>query len=92
MTQVGVFDDAQLLELLQIPVDGGEMDVGGPPLDGCGQLFGGQMAVRLEEDLENDPAGRRGPASPGPDQGEDVIDRGRWPAGGGRGRGLLAHW
>ena len=55
MAQMGVLDDAQLLELLQIAVDGREMDIGGPLLHRRGQGFGRQMAVRVEEDLEDDP-------------------------------------
>jgi hypothetical protein len=69
-------DDAQLLEILQIPVDGREVDIGRPGLNPAGQLLSRLMAVSLKDRLEQQATGRRHPSTPLPDQSQDVLDRG----------------
>ncbi len=56
VTEVGVGDDPEVLEVLEIAVDGGQVDVGRPSLHGCGEGLGTHMAVGLEEHLEEDAA------------------------------------
>ncbi len=52
MSQVGVGDHAEMLEFLEIAVDGGEVHIGGPLLDRLGQLLGAHVAIGLKQHLE----------------------------------------
>ena len=54
--KVGVDDDAELLEVLQVAVDGRDVDLGRPRLYRLGQVLGTAVLARLEEHLQQGPA------------------------------------
>jgi len=60
MAQVGMDDDAQLLEVFEVPVDGGEVDIGGPGLHLAGQLLGRLVPLGAEDGLQEEAPGRGG--------------------------------
>jgi hypothetical protein len=61
--EVRVHDHAEPLELIEIAIDGRQVDVRGARLDSFRKLLGGQMLLGLEKGLEQDPT-RRGRTSP----------------------------
>ena len=74
MTQVGMNDDPHLFELFEVPIDRRQIDVGSLRLDHLSQLFGGPMAGRIEEGMEEEPSGTSDPPSSLPDQGQHIVD------------------
>ncbi len=73
--EVRVHDYSEPLHIVQVAIDGRDMDVGGAGLNGFGELFGGQVPVGVEEGLQYDPPRDRGPAPSSPHQGQDIINR-----------------
>ncbi len=56
MAQVTVDDHAQTLELIKVPVDGGQVDVRRLLLHLGGQLFGGVVILGVEKGTQEQPA------------------------------------
>jgi hypothetical protein len=73
--EVGVHDDTQALELLEVPVHGREMHIGGAGLDGSRQFLGAVMTATVEEDLQERPPGRRRTSAGRPDELQDGVHR-----------------
>jgi hypothetical protein len=76
MAEVGVDDDPETLELVQVSVDRGDVHPGCPSLYRSRQLLGGQVALGAEEHLQHCPAGQRGAPTPGAHGNQDLIHRG----------------
>ena len=54
--EVGMDDDPEPFELLEVPVDGGEVDVGSSRLDDGRQILGAVMARVVEDGLQEQAA------------------------------------
>ena len=63
MTQVTVDDHAQTLELVKVPVDGGQVDVRRLLLHQDGQFFSGVVLIGVEESTEKQAPRLRHPAT-----------------------------
>lgn len=74
VTEVGMGDHAEALELVQIPIDGRDVHVGRRRLDLLGQFLGTQVPRMVEQDLHEYPAGVGDPAAPRSDQLQHVVD------------------
>src|ERR1700754_1513485 len=68
VADVHVADDAELLERLEVAVDGRKVQLA------AGDLLGGDQLAGLEERLEDEPARRREAAAGAPQRGRDVVD------------------
>lgn len=75
MAKMCVHHHAQALELLQISVDGRDVDVGGSRLDLGGKILGGVVSRRLEQKVEQETASSGNPASPGANPVKYILDR-----------------
>ena len=53
--EMGVHDDAEALQLVEVAVDGGEVDVGGLGLHFAGELLGRPVAFRREQRAQQEP-------------------------------------
>lgn len=56
VSEVCVDDDAKPFELLEVPVDRGQIHIGGERLDFGGQVFSGAMGGVTEQTAEKEPA------------------------------------
>ena len=56
VSEVGVDDEAKPFELLEVPIDSGQIHIGGERLDFGGQVFGGAMGSATEQTAEKEPA------------------------------------
>ena len=72
--EMGVDDDAQLFELIEVAVNGGEVGVGGLGLDLGGQLFGGPVPGLIDEGLEQEAARAGHSPAAGPEEGHHVVN------------------
>ena len=69
-----VLDDADALELLEDPLDGGRRHVGALGLDGTRELVRGPVSAVLGEDLEQQALGRGDPSSRRTERGEYPVE------------------
>jgi hypothetical protein len=72
--EVDVVDDAETLELVEEAVDGGFVHVGLAGLDVGGQLFGGGMAIMVDERLQDRPPGTGDPPAVGSEKREHLVE------------------
>ncbi len=90
MGQVHVMNQALLLEVLEGPINGGQMDLGLVPTDPDGQLLGAQVLVAVaDQSLEHGPPGGGDPLAPRAQEREHVLDV-TAVGNGGHGRRLVA--
>jgi hypothetical protein len=73
VAEVRVLDDAEALEGVEVPVDGGDVHLGVRSLDPGQQLLGGGVAVGVEQCGDQSPAGHRDPLPRGADAGQDLV-------------------
>jgi hypothetical protein len=73
VTEVRVDHDAELLEFLEIPVDGGQGHVRCLDLDGLDKVFGCLVARSLEQGLEQEPARMGDTPAVFAYEGQDVV-------------------
>ena len=73
VAEVGVDDYAQLLQLLEVPIDGGQSDIRCLGLDRLGQLFSRPVARTVEQCLEEQPPGAGDPAAVLANQSQHVF-------------------
>jgi hypothetical protein len=90
VSEVGVVDEAEPLELVEVAVDGGQVDVGGEGLHVGGQLLGRAVGASGVEAAKEQPPGRRDAGAARPELVEGVVD-GRLDValGGGGGGGVV---
>ena len=74
MPEMGMDDDAEPLQLLQVAIDRRQVDVGGPRLDEDGEVLGAVVAGVVEDGLEEQATGVRDPPATLADQGEHVVN------------------
>ena len=74
MPEMGMDDNAEPLQLLQVAIDRRQVDVGGSRLDEDGEVLGAVVAGIVEDGLEEQAAGVRDPPAALADQGEDVVN------------------
>lgn len=74
MAEVGMDDYPEALELLEIPVDGRERDVGRLVLDLGRELLGGSVHVSTKEAAHEKPARRGDPSTSKAELREHVVD------------------
>ena len=74
MPEMGMDDDAEPLQLLEVAIDGRQVHVGGPRLDDGGEVLGAVVARVVEDGLEEQAPRVRDPPAALADQGEDVVD------------------
>lgn len=73
VTEVGMDHYSDPLQLLQVPVDRGEVNVRSAGLNGLGHLLGAQMSLGREQRFENDPPRRGGSPAHRAEQGDHVL-------------------
>jgi hypothetical protein len=71
MSRMEVADDPMLLERLEVPVDGGEIERG--PIKADGDLLGGDGATDVEEEVDDHASGRRDPQAAFPQGAQHGI-------------------
>src|SRR6185437_13294514 len=81
MPEVRVGDHTHTLELLEVPVHRGDMDLGCTRPNLGPEVLGVPVALILEQYLEQDPSGRRGPSARSTDHLEDSVYRRRFTVG-----------
>ena len=74
MTEVSVLDDTKPLELLKIPIDRGDVDVGGPTMDGRCEFVGRPMPSRFYERTDEQTTRGRNTLSLGSEKCQNVLD------------------
>jgi len=74
VSQVRVDDDTEAFQLVEIPVDRGEVDIRGRGLDLGRQLLGRPVGPTLEEASEEQPPRCRHPPPPRPEEVQHVLD------------------
>jgi hypothetical protein len=75
MPEMGVDDDAQALELLEIAVDGRRVDVGSEGADRDQEFLGGGVVHPLDQSGEDQPAGGGHPGTAVAELGDEFFDR-----------------
>ncbi len=71
--KVDVLDDAEPLELVEVAVDGGPVDLGVQRAHGRDELVGGTVAGSVEQTPEQQAARHGDPAAPGPEEVENCA-------------------
>jgi hypothetical protein len=74
VTQMSVDHDTEALELVEVPVDRGQVDVGGELLNGLGQVLRRAVGTTFEELLKQEPARGGYPTTSGSQQVQNLLD------------------
>jgi hypothetical protein len=75
VSEVCMDDDAQALELLEVAIDGGSVDVGGEGADRDQELLGGGVVHPLDQRGEDQPACGGHPGTAVAELGDEFFDR-----------------
>ena len=73
--EMGMDDDPEPLQFVQVAVDGRQVDVGSGSLDRGRQLFGRPVGASLEEAAEQQASGGGDPTPVRPHQVENMLNR-----------------
>jgi len=73
--EVGVDHHAEPLEFVEVPVHGGQCDVGSVRLNPLGQILDGPVSRTVEERLEQEPPRGGDPSAVLAHQSQHVVDR-----------------
>jgi hypothetical protein len=71
---MGVLDDSEPLELFEIAIDRGDMDIRCPTVDISCELVGGAVSAGLDERADQLSPRGRDPVSPTAEHRQDVLD------------------
>ena len=74
VSEMGVDDDAQALQIVEIPVDGRHVDLGRDGLDLGPQFVGGPVPRGSEQRVEEEDSRAGHPSPLGPQQGQRPLD------------------
>jgi len=75
VAEMGMDDDAQPLQVVEVAVDRRDVDIGSDGLDLGAQFLGGAVSSGIEQRVQEQDAGARHPSPLLPKQGQDVLDR-----------------
>jgi hypothetical protein len=75
MPEVRMGHDSQTLQFVEVSVDGRHRHIGGAGLNFTCQLFGTEVLVTLEKDLDQPSPSGGGPSTVGAQEGHHVVDR-----------------